>query len=141
MRAQADKGDRRGIAAAVARGLNERLTKFNHLKPSTFFIGRRYAALARAASANAAAWGLIPGLPALASPGAAHRGRAAGGGGEARGGRSLLGDVQEMCMSAGTFCETVAGQYQQALGMYEFTLVCALALEGHDSPSVAETEY
>jgi hypothetical protein len=41
---------------------------------------------------------LIPGFLALASPGAAHRGigRAAGGGGEARGGRSLLGDVGGM---------------------------------------------
>ncbi len=94
-----------------------------HHNPSTFFIGRRYAAHARAA-ANAAAWGLIPGFPALASPGfpalaspgAAHRGVgwAAGGGGEARGGRSLLGDVQGMCMSAGTFFQTVGGQHQQA---------------------------
>jgi len=70
---------------------------------------------------------------------AAHRGvgRVAGGGGEARGGWSLLGDVRRICMSAGVFFQTVGGQYQQALGMYEFTLVCALALEGRDSPSVA----
>jgi hypothetical protein len=103
VRGQADKGDRRGSAAAVARGLKERLAKFDHQKPSTFFIGRRYAAHARAAVANAAAWGLIPGSPALAA-GAAHRRvrRAAGGGGEAHGKRSLLGDVREMCMSAGS---------------------------------------
>ena len=139
VRGQADKGDRRGSAAAVARGLKERLAKFDHQKPSTFFIGRRYAAHARAAAANIAAWGLIPGLPALASPGAAHRGvgRAVGGGGEARGGRSLLGDVHGMCMSAGTFFQTVGGQYSQALGMHEIALVCVLALEGHDSPDVA----
>jgi hypothetical protein len=31
----------------------------------------------------------------------------------------------------------VDGQYQQALGMYELTLVCAVALEGHDSLDVA----
>jgi len=139
VRGQADKGDRRGSAAAVARGLEERLAKFDQQKPSTFFIGRRYAAHARAAAANIAAWGLIPGLPALASPGAAHRGvgRAVGGGGEARGGRSLLGDVHGMCMSAGTFFQTVGGQYSQALGMHEIALVCVLALEGHDSPDVA----
>ena len=141
VRGQADKGDRRGSAAAVARGLKERLAKFDHQKPSTFFIGRRYAAHARAAAANIAAWGLIPGLPALASPGAAHRGvgRAVGGGGEARGGRSLLGDVLGMCMSAGTFFETVGGQYSQALGMHEIALVCVLALEGHDSLDVAKS--
>ena len=141
VRGQADKGDRRGSAAAVARGLKERLAKFDHQKPSTFFIGRRYAAHARAAAANIAAWGLIPGLPALASPGAAHRGvgRAVGGGGEARGGRSLLGDVHGMCMSAGTFFQTVGGQYSQALGMHEIALVCVLALEGHDSLDVAMT--
>jgi tetratricopeptide (TPR) repeat protein len=140
VRGQADKGDRRGIAAAVARGLKERLAKFDHQKPSTFFIGRRYASHARAAAANAAAWGFIPGLAALESPGAAHRGVGqAVGGGEARGGRSLLGVVHGMCMSAGTFFQTVGGQYQQALGMHEFALVCALALEGHDSPDVASS--
>ena len=141
VRAQTDKGDRRGIAAAVARALTERLAKFDHQKPATFFIGRRYAAHARAAAANAAAWGLIPGFPALASPGAAHRGvgRGAGGGGEAHAERSLLDDVREMCMSAGVFFQTVAvgGQAQQALSMFEFTLVCSVALEGHDSPNVA----
>ena len=84
---------------------------------------------------------LIPGFPALASPGAAHWGvgRAVGGGGEARGGRSLLGDLHGMCMSAGVFFDTVGGQYQQALGMHEFGLVCALALEGHESLFVAKT--
>jgi hypothetical protein len=126
VRGQTDKGDRRGIATAVARALKERLAKFDHEKPATFFIGRRYAAHARAAAANAAAWGIIPGFPALAAPCAAHRGvgRATGGGGEARGGRSLLGDVLEMCLSAGTFFHTVGAQYQKALDMYEFTLVC-----------------
>jgi hypothetical protein len=116
VRCQTDKGDRRGIAAAVARGLKERLAKFDNQKPATFFIGRRYAAHARAAAANAAAWGLIPGFSALASPGAAHRevGRAAGGGGEVRGGRSLQGDVHGMCHSAGHFFQNVGGQYQQA---------------------------
>ena len=80
-------------------------------------------------------------IPALASPGAAHRGvgRGAGGAGEARGGRSLLGDVQGMCSSAGDFFQTVGGQYQQALGMYEFALVCALALALHDSPDEAKS--
>jgi hypothetical protein len=29
-------------------------------------------------------------------------------------------------MSAGHFFQKVGGQYQQALGMYEFALVCAL---------------
>jgi tetratricopeptide (TPR) repeat protein len=135
---QTDKGDRRVIAAGVVRALKERLAKFDDQKPATFFVGRRYAAHARAAAANAAAWGLIPGLPALASPGAAHRvGRAAGGGGEARDGRSLLGDVQGMCLSAGVFFHTMGEQDQQALGMFEFTLVCAVALEGHDSLDVA----
>ena len=78
------------------------------------------------------------------SPGAAHRGlgvgRAAGCGGEARDGRSLLGDLRGMCMSAGNFFATVGGQYQQALSMFEFTLVCALALEGHDSPLIGDFE-
>jgi hypothetical protein len=55
VRSQADKGDRRGIAAAVARALMERLAKFDNKKPATFFIGRRYAAHARAAAANTAA--------------------------------------------------------------------------------------
>jgi tetratricopeptide (TPR) repeat protein len=129
VRAQTDKGDRRAIAAGVVRALKERLAKFNHLKPSTFFIGRRYAAHARAAAANAATWGLIPGFRLWR-----HQG--AGGGGEARGGRRLLRDMQGMCMSAGLFLQTV-GQFQQAWGMYEFTLVCTLALEDHDSPNVA----
>ena len=48
----------------------------------------------------------------LASPGAAHRGvgRAAGGGGDARGGRSLLDDVLGVCMWAGRFFEIVGEQ-------------------------------
>ena len=62
-----------------------------------------------------------------------------GGGGEARGGWSLLGDVHGMCMSAGTFFQTVGGQYSQALGMHEIALVCVLALEGHDSLDVAKS--
>ena len=62
-----------------------------------------------------------------------------GGGGEARGGRSLLGDVHGMCFSAGTFFQTVGGQYSQALGMHEIALVCVLALKGHDSPDVAKS--
>ena len=49
----------------------------------------------------------------------------------------MLGDVHGMCMSAGTFFQTVGGQYSQALGMHEIALVCVLALEGHDSPDVA----
>jgi tetratricopeptide (TPR) repeat protein len=40
-------------------------------------------------------------------------------------------------MSAGSFFLEVAGQHQLAFGMYEFTLVCAVALAGHDSPDVA----
>jgi hypothetical protein len=36
VRGQADKGDRRGIAAAVAQGINERL-ELDHEKPATFF--------------------------------------------------------------------------------------------------------
>jgi len=55
----------------------------------------------------------------------------------AAGGVSLLGDVQEMCGSVGTFFATVGGQYQQALDMFEFTLLCTVALEGHDSLDVA----
>ena len=78
---------------------------------------------------------LIPGLSALASPGAAHRGvgRGAGGGGESLGGPSFLDDVGDMCMSAGTFFTTVGGPYEQSLDMYDFTLVCAVTLQGHDS--------
>ena len=57
--------------------------------------------------------------------------------GARRDGVSLLGDVQEMCGSVGTFFATVGGQYQQALDMFEFTLLCTVALEGHDSLDVA----
>ena len=64
---------------------------------------------------------------------------AAGGGGEARGGRSLLDDVRGMCMSAGLFFQNVRGLYQQAFQVYQFALVCAVALEGHDSTSVADS--
>ena len=42
-------------------------------------------------------------------------------------------------MSAGTFFQTVGGQYSQTLGMHEIDLVCVLALEGHDSPDVADS--
>ena len=42
-------------------------------------------------------------------------------------------------MSAGTFFQTVGGQYSQALGMHEIALVCVLALEGHDSLDVAKS--
>ena len=124
VRGQTVKGDRRALAAGVVRAIKEKLAKFHHHNPSTFFIGRRYVAHARAAAANSAAWGLIP-VP--------------GGGGEARGGRSLLGDVRVMCMSAGNIFQNMGGQYQQALGMYEFTLACTMALEGHDSIEVAMT--
>jgi hypothetical protein len=123
VRGQTDKADRQALAAAVAHALKERLAKFDNKKPATFFIGRRYAAHARAAVAHAAAWGLVPGSPALAALGAAHWGvgRAAGGAGEARGGlvvqvRRLLGDMQmpllldvfRMCSSAGQFCSSWA---------------------------------
>jgi hypothetical protein len=54
VRGQTDKGDRRALAAAIARALEGRLAKFNHEKPATFFIGLRYAAHARAAAANTA---------------------------------------------------------------------------------------
>ncbi len=123
VRGQTVKGDRRELAAAVARALEERLSKFDHFKSATFFIGHRYAAHARAVAANATAWGLIPAVV----------------GGEARGGRRLLEDVRVNCMTAGLFFKTVGGQYQQALGMYEFSLVCAVALEGHDSTLVAKS--
>jgi hypothetical protein len=75
-----DKGDRRGIAAAVARAIKERITKFDYQKSDTIFICRRYTV----PTANAAAWRLIhgercsvgyhPGFLSLASTGAAHRG-------------------------------------------------------------------
>jgi len=91
--------------------IKERLAKFDHQKPAPFLIGRRYAAHARAAAANTAAWGLIPGLsssqfPALALPSAAHWGvvRGVGGGGETRGGQSLLGDVWECAGRRGFSC-------------------------------------
>jgi len=42
-------------------------------------------------------------------------------------------------MSAGVCFQTVGGQHQQSLGMYEFTLVCAVALEGDDSLSAADS--
>ena len=51
----------------------------------------------------------------------------------------MLGDVHGMCRSAGTFFQTVGGQYSQALGMHEIALVCVLALEGHDSLDVAKS--
>jgi hypothetical protein len=58
--------------------------------------------------------------PALASPGAAHWGvgRAAGGGGEARGKTSLLSDVRGMCSSAGNFWNVaviyeIQGKYEE----------------------------
>jgi hypothetical protein len=35
------------------------------------------------------------------------------------------------------FFQTMGGQYHQALVRYGFTLVCAFALEGHDSLEVA----
>jgi hypothetical protein len=49
----------------------------------------------------------------------------------------LLGDVRGMCSSAGLFFATVGREYQQALHMHEITLVCVLALEGHDSLDLA----
>ena len=95
VRGQTDKRDRRALAADVARALEGRLAKLHHHKPSTFFIGRRYAAHARAAAAKLS-------FPALASPGAAHWVSVGpGGGGEARGGRSLLGDVGECACRRG----------------------------------------
>jgi hypothetical protein len=45
----------------------------------------------------------------------------------------------EMCTSAGLFFKTVGGQYRHALGMYQVILVCAVALEGHDSLYVTNT--
>ena len=102
VRGQTDKGDRQALAATVARALVGRLAKFYPEKPATFFIGRRYAAQARAAAANAAVWGLIPGSLALASPAHWEVYRAAPGGG-------LLGDVLEMCMSAGSSFQIVGG--------------------------------
>jgi hypothetical protein len=39
VRGQTDKGDRRGIAAAVARALKQRLAKFDHQKPSLSAAG------------------------------------------------------------------------------------------------------
>jgi tetratricopeptide (TPR) repeat protein len=42
-----------------------------------------------------------------------------------------------MCMLAGFFFRTVSAQYQQALDIFDFTLICAVALEGHDSLVVA----
>ena len=72
---------------------------------------------------------LIPGFPALASPGAAHWGvgRAAGGGGEARGETSLLGDVRGMCSSAGNFWKIaviyeIQGKYEEGLEMHRKSL-------------------
>ena len=163
VRGQTDKEDRLAIAAAVAQALKGRLAKFDQENPATFFIGRRYAAHARAAAANAAAWGLIPqsassfklGLHVFGSEVARRRhaaqrtqalltplddwevGRGAGGRGEARSETSLLNDVLYMCMSAGRFFQqsSSVGLYQQAFGMFEFALVCAVALEGHDSGS------
>ena len=38
VRGQTDKGDRRALAAAVARALEGRLAKFDQQRPATFFI-------------------------------------------------------------------------------------------------------
>ena len=126
-----ERGERAPLVAAVARALEEKLAKFDWQKTTTFFIGRRYASHARSVTENTAKWGL---LPALTAQGAAH------GGGEARGRVDFLGDVQSICMKAGMFFSELGGQFRQSLSVYEYALVCGVALSGHDHLNVAKTQ-
>jgi hypothetical protein len=81
-----------GISAAqnvVARALNERLAKFEHEKPATFFTRPPVRCPRTRLRGERCPVGDLPEFPTLASPGAANWGvgRALGVGGEARGGR------------------------------------------------------
>jgi len=113
VRGLTDRAERGALAAAVAGALAAKLLKFDRQKPATYFIGRRFAAHAMAAAAQARAWGL------LRPP----RGAAGGGVG-------LLQDVFTMCTKAGNFLGDVCGQNGQALGMYQVAQDCGLALHG-----------
>jgi hypothetical protein len=81
---------------------------------------------ARAAAAQAEAWGLVGDGPGRGGAGEGVR-RAAGGGGAGRGCRAiLLKDLFVVCIRAGIFLEVVGGAYVQALGMYKVAQDCAL---------------
>jgi len=126
VRGQVGKGERGSLVAGVARALAEKLAKFDHNKPATYFIGRRYAAHARAVATQAGEWGLL-----------GKGSRAPSGGGQGEGRASLLGDVGLMCRQAGRFFLMVNGQYRHALGVQEVAMDCALALGGPENPMVA----
>jgi len=121
------KAQRTAILTQVAAVLQAKLAKFDHEKPVTYFIGRRYVRHASTVAAHACAWGLVP-----EGGGKERRAPAVAGGAG-----SLLDSIFYMCDQAGHFFRVVAGQPRDALGMYQMTLDCAVAEWGQGHPNVA----
>ena len=139
VRGLTDAPEREALVAAVAGALHAKLVKFDFDKPATYFIGRRYAAHARAVAAQAGAWGLLGAGPGRCGAGGGGVRQAAGGGGAGEGRARFLEDVIDMCIQGGNFSDAVGGQYGQALEMFKVAQDCALALHGPEHRLVADT--
>jgi len=128
------KTQRAVLVAVLAAVLASKLFKFNHEKPVTFFIGRRYARHAGAVAARAREWGVLPVvLPGLA------RGSVGGDAGLGSGGAdgAVLDNIGVMCQQAGFFFLHVSVQPREALHMHEAALDSAIARHGDDHQDVA----
>jgi len=121
------------LLAALVDVLASKLCRFDHYKPSTFFIGPRrwYARLGGAVAARAREWGIL----LVPQPGSAggNGGVDAGQGG----GGAELNNIGVMCSQAGFFFERVSVQPCEALRMHEAALDSAITLYGKDHPIVA----
>jgi len=128
------KAQRPVLMAALAAVLSAKLRKYNHEKPATYFIGRRYARHAGAMAARAREWGVLL---------VARTGIAGGSGGVNAGlGRkdadsAVLVNIAVMCQQAGNFFDKVGVQPREALRLYEATLDSTIAVYGDKHPTVA----
>jgi tetratricopeptide (TPR) repeat protein len=123
---------RPALLATLASVLEVKLGKFDPDKPSTYFIGRRYAQHASTLVQHAREWGALP--AALARGGAGDSG-AGGRGADSSAG--LWTSVGRFCFKCGSFFLVVSHQYQEAHCMFAASLACTVALRGDDHPDVA----
>jgi tetratricopeptide (TPR) repeat protein len=125
---------RPALLATLASVLEVKLGKFDPDKPSTYFIGRRYAQHASTLVQHAREWGALP--AALARGGAGDSG-AGGRGADSSAG--LWTSVGSFCVQCGSFFLVVSHQYQEAHCMFAASLACTVALRGDNHPDVANS--
>jgi len=120
------KSHRQALVAALSAVLAAKLKRFDQVKPSTFFIGRRYARHTGIVAARAREWGVLPCLPGV-DVGQVSRGSDT----------TVFDNIGSMCRQAGHFYEHVSTQPREALRMHLTTLDSFVTGQGRNHQWVA----